>query len=94
MGKVHQGAHAVIDKSFFRWLKWLKDDKPAITHLGYHCGCCGKWIAEPITIPTYKSLGALWDTVGLCPVGTGCDINTGSEASEWPVTIITHNLDR
>ena len=54
------------------WLKWLLSGRPYIEYPGYHCGCCGKWVDDPFSMPTYKSIGS-WDTWGLCPKGTGCN---------------------
>lgn len=59
-------------RRFFRWLKWLWNGKPVITYPGHCCGCCGTWMWEEFTIPTYKSGGEWWNTWGLCPEGTGC----------------------
>lgn len=53
-------------KKFFSYLKWLRQGKPIITYGGFNCGCCGEWIYEKYTIPTYKSCGRWWDTWGLC----------------------------
>jgi hypothetical protein len=53
-------------KHFFRWLKWLKNDKPYLSYPGFHCGLCGAWEAEPFKIPEHQSLGKWWDTWGVC----------------------------
>ncbi len=51
---------------FFEWLCWLKDGKSVVKYSGFHCGCCGEWIARPFEIPTYKSIDKWADTIGLC----------------------------
>ena len=51
-------------KKFFSYLKWLWKGKPVITYDGFNCGCCGEWIYEKYTIPTYKSAGR-WGILGV-----------------------------
>ena len=50
----------------FKWIKWKLLGSPIIQYLGFHCGCCGKYVREPFTVPTYKSDGSWMDTWGLC----------------------------
>jgi len=56
----------------FKWLQWLRGGKPTIKYPGFHCGCCGKWIARPFEIPTYQSVGKWADTIGLCDDEINC----------------------
>lgn len=53
--------------TFCKWLYWLTHGKKVLTYSGYHCGCCGRWTEKKFSIPTYKSDGSYWDTIGLCP---------------------------
>ena len=50
----------------FKWIKWIIAGKPTVDYLGFHCGCCGKWVNELFAIPEYQSSGRWWDTWGLC----------------------------
>lgn len=50
----------------FKWLKWIIKGRLIIYYLGFNCGCCGKWVKEPFSIPEYRSSGEWWDTWGLC----------------------------
>lgn len=53
-------------KYFFSWIKWLCNNKPMLSYDGFHCGCCGNWTKKDFQVPTYKSVGKDWDTIGLC----------------------------
>jgi len=53
-------------KKLYRYLKWLIKGKPVVNYQGFNCGCCGEWIYENYSIPTYQSCGEWGDTWGLC----------------------------
>ncbi len=53
-------------RRFLRWLVWRWRGRPIVHYVGYNCGCCGAWVAEPFTVPKYESAGQWWDTWGLC----------------------------
>jgi len=53
-------------KKLYRYLIWIKKGKPMINYNGFHCGCCGKYVKEKFSVPTYKSCGKWWDTWCLC----------------------------
>lgn len=48
------------------WIYWKLKGSPYIKYTGYNCGCCGEWINQEISIPTYQSEGTWWDTWGIC----------------------------
>jgi len=50
----------------FKWLAWLCRGKPMRHYDGYHCGCCGRWVAKPFDVPAYQSIGQWADGWGLC----------------------------
>ena len=54
-----------------RW-QWKRSGSPMIHYEGFNCGCCGRWHDTSFDVPTYESVGANWDTWGLCPKGAGC----------------------
>ena len=56
--------------------QWKRDGRPMVHYDGFQCGCCGRWHDIPFEIPQYESVGEWWDTVGLCPEGTGCCLDT------------------
>lgn len=60
----------------WKWLKWKVQGSPVIEYAGFHCGICGGWVRKGFTIPTYQSVGARWDTVGMC---IECSMNVSGE---------------
>ena len=50
-------------------LIWKLKGSKHIDYYGFMCGCCGRWWNIRQSIPTYKSDGEWWDTVGLCRIG-------------------------
>lgn len=38
---------------FIKKLKWILNGKPTITLPGFHCGLCGKYVAQPFKIIEY-----------------------------------------
>ena len=48
-------------------LKWIWKGRLMLDYSGYHCGCCGRWIDDPIQVPEYESVGEWGDAIGLCP---------------------------
>jgi hypothetical protein len=49
-----------------KYLYWLTHGKKMYRYRGYHCGCCGAWVAIPFKIPSYISEGYTADTIGVC----------------------------
>ena len=45
----------------------MQSSDEMISYKGIHCGCCGKWVNRPFSIPTSRSEGEWCDTWGLCP---------------------------
>jgi len=50
----------------FSYVAWLFSGRKTIDYPGYHCGCCGKWVDKPFSIPEYDSCGKFADTVEIC----------------------------
>jgi hypothetical protein len=57
---------------FCKWIAWLWKGKPVVIYNGYNCGCCGRWIEEKFSIPTYQSVDRYSDTIGLCKNQEDC----------------------
>lgn len=53
-------------------IKWMWNGCHFIYYEHYMCGACGRGWHVPFFVPMFDSLGEWWDTVGVCPEGTGC----------------------
>jgi len=49
-----------------QYLLWIVKGKPKVEYPGFNCGCCGKWVNEPFSLPSYQAWGYNFDCWGLC----------------------------
>jgi hypothetical protein len=56
---------------YLTYMLWIIDGRPYITTLGYHCGCCGRWVNMKRRIPKFL-YSEVWSHWEICD---GCDVS-------------------